>query len=133
MNTLPPAWRFRAVLAALILPPLVHVISLPTLTRWLSRLGSPRTKAIDDQLLGEWVDRVLLGLPGPWSRTCLKRAVVLYYLLRRAGQEVGLRIGVRRDEGQTLEAHAWLERDGAPILESAADRLGTYQVLSRFS
>lgn len=40
--------------------------------------------------------------------TCLKKALVLYRLLRRRGVEVELVIGVRRAE-ERLEAHAWVQ------------------------
>jgi hypothetical protein len=54
-----------------------------------------------------------------WRHTCLKRAAVLYYVLRRAGRPVELWIGVRRDGAQPagVGAHAWLMRNGAPYLE----------------
>ncbi len=134
MNGLPMRWRVRATAASLILPPLVHVVPLPTLTRWLTRFGNGGSQAgVTDPALGQWVDSVLSRLPGPWQRTCLKRALVLYYLLRRAGHAAELHIGVRRGQRQPLEAHAWLERDGAPVLEADADHIGSYQVLSRFS
>ncbi len=48
---------------------------------------------------------------------CLVRALTLKRML--AGRQVAaqLRIGVRRTEGGTVSAHAWLEVGGRPILE----------------
>ena len=80
----------------------------------------------------EWVDRVLRRMPPPWRKTCLKRALVLHSLLRRAGRPAELRIGVRRDDAGDLTAHAWLARDGQPYLERGEDRVASYQVLAAF-
>lgn len=42
---------------------------------------------------------------------CLSRSMTLYYLLRRHGCAACLRLGGRRD-GDSFEAHAWVEFDG---------------------
>jgi hypothetical protein len=89
-------------------------------------------ESVDDPALAEWVDRVLRRLPLPWHHTCLKRAVVLLYLLHHAGRSIELRIGVRRDEHDALIAHAWLARDAAPYLERGADQIDHYQLLTAF-
>ena len=130
---LTPRWRVRATLAALLLPPLVHTVSLERLTAWIER----RRRAGDadqawDVALAEWVDRVLAVLPPPWRRTCLKRALVLQYLIRRTGGLAALHVGVRRDAAGALVAHAWLTRDGGAYLEPATERLDSFQVLATF-
>lgn len=134
MSALPRIWKLRATLAALLLPPLLPVVSLATLTRWIDRRRAPARPdpRADEALLSAWVDRLLARLPGPWKRTCLTRAFVLYYLLRRAGNPAELRIGVRRGAGRELAAHAWLVRQGQPVLEEGADHVGLYQVLTGF-
>jgi hypothetical protein len=48
---------------------------------------------------------------------CLPRALVLQALLREAGLAPDLRIGVTRDAGGGLTAHAWVECEGRPVLE----------------
>jgi len=75
---------------------------------------------------------VLAVLPPPWRRTCLKRALVLQYLIRRAGGSAALQVGVRRDGAGALVAHAWLTRNGTAYLEPATERLDTFQVLATF-
>jgi hypothetical protein len=55
---------------------------------------------------------------GPYHATCLERSLLLWWLLRRAGIPTDLRIGVRLDAGR-LAAHAWVERDGRPLNDSA--------------
>ena len=55
-----------------------------------------------------------LGRNGPFRGNCLSRSLVLWYLLRRAGIQGELRIGVRREDGQFL-AHAWVEYQDRPL------------------
>ena len=131
---LTPSWRFRATLAALVLPPLIHFISLDRLTRWIVRSRSPSQPdpTVDDESLAEWVDRVLQRLPPPWKKTCLRRALVLHYLVHRAGRPAELRIGVRRDAANALAAHAWLVQHGELFLESGAEHVASYEVLATF-
>ncbi len=134
IRRLNPRWRIRATLTALVLPPLVHLVALDRIARWIARSRMPQNpdKAVDDPALADWVDRVLHRLPPPWHHTCLKRAVVLHYLLHRAGRPVELRIGVRRDTDANLAAHAWLVRDDVPYLEVGANQVESYQLLTAF-
>ena len=134
IRRLTPRWRLRASFAAVVLPPLVHLASLERITGWIEARPAPGAPdaAVDDAALAEWVDRVLTVLPPPWRRTCLKRALVLHYLLHRAGRPASLVIGVRRDQHNALAAHAWLAHAGTPYLESGADQVASYQVLTAF-
>jgi hypothetical protein len=50
----------------------------------------------------------------PYHPTCLPRALVTTALLRNAGINASLRIGVRRD-GEAVHAHAWTEVSGVPV------------------
>jgi hypothetical protein len=131
---LTPAWRSRATLAALVLPPLVHLVSLNRISRWVERSRTPPVPdgTVDDAALAEWVDRVLHRLPPPWKHTCLRRALVLHYLFHRVGRPAGLRIGVRRDPAGALKAHAWLVHDEKPYLEYSTEAVEGYQVLAAF-
>jgi len=50
-----------------------------------------------------------------WVRAnCLEQSLALWYLLRRQGIVSNLRIGVRKEK-EKLEAHAWVEFDGAAL------------------
>ena len=129
---LSPRWRIRATGAALVFPPLVHLVSLERLTAWIERRRPAADPEVWDVALAEWVERVLAVLPPPWRRTCLKRALVLQYLIRRAGGSAALQVGVRRDGAGALVAHAWLTRNGTAYLEPATERLDTFQVLATF-
>lgn len=55
---------------------------------------------------------------------CLTEALALWGLLRRHGYDSHIRIGVARDQGAELEAHAWVERDGEILIggEQSPDR-----------
>jgi hypothetical protein len=125
-------WRLRAARTALLVPPLVRFASFTRVALWLDSRPRTPTPELDDAALASWVDRVLRWLPGPWHHTCLKRAAVLYRLLRRAGRPVELWIGVRRGSGQALAAHAWLVRDGTPYLEPDPRVAAAHTVIARF-
>ena len=128
---LSPAVRFRALLASAVLPPLLSFVSLQRLALYLGR-PHEGGRGFDDTALADWVDTLLYRLPGPWRRTCLKRAAVLYHLLRGAGRSVELRIGVRRDESGSLAAHAWLTRSMEPYLEPEPETPGRHTVIATF-
>lgn len=133
---LPLGWRLRAAALVLLVPPLVYLVSFARLVKWLEGAGQPAPDAaLDDASLARWVDRLLRRLPGPWHRTCLKRAAVLYHLLRRAGRPVELCIGVNRksEPGKgDIAAHAWLMRAGEPYLEAHPEHALSHVVIARF-
>lgn len=130
---LPILWRFRATAMVVLVPPLLYVVSFSRLAGWLGG-RTPRHPAqdLDDAALARWVDRLLRNLPNPWRRTCLKRAAVLYYLLRRAGRPVELCIGVHKTGASPVAAHAWLVRAGQPYLEPHAEHPESHTVIARF-
>lgn len=51
---------------------------------------------------------------GPVRATCLRRSLLLWWLLKREGIVTVLRVGVSR-EGGALHAHAWVEYLGRPL------------------
>jgi hypothetical protein len=58
---------------------------------------------------------------------CLARSMYLGWLLRRRGIPAPLRIGVRHGDGK-LDAHAWIELEGAPLNDTQATT-GQYALL----
>ena len=64
---------------------------------------------------------------GPYRAKCLPSALALQSILRRHGIESDLRLGVRR-ESDRIEAHAWIEHRGVPLIDSAdvADRYAAF-------
>ena len=55
--------------------------------------------------------------------TCLTQAAVAYTMLRRHGHDPRIRIGVRHGDS-TLEAHAWVECDGAVVIGELPEMTG---------
>lgn len=114
-------------------PPLLHLVPLPRLvSRAPPRPLGRADPAVDDELIVDLVDKVLSASPWPWQTTCLKRGLVLFGLLRRAGRPVDLVLGVRRSPAGALEAHAWLERGGDVRFEPTPSLPASYQPLDRF-
>jgi len=54
-------------------------------------------------------------------RSCMHRAVTLYYFLRREGVDLSVHFGVARVD-QDLGGHCWLMKDGEPYLENEDPR-----------
>lgn len=69
------------------------------------------------------------GRYAPVKATCLKRALVLSWLLGRRGTHTELRMGVARHKGR-LKAHAWLNLDGQVII--GHQELERYDTLFRY-
>ncbi len=110
-------------------------VSFARMERLLDGLGHALPAArVDHRAAARWVDALLLRLPPPWRFTCLRRATVLYHLLRSAGAPMTLCIGVRREADGSLHAHAWLLTDGALSLEPAriAERVSMFTEIARF-
>ncbi len=125
-------WKARTVLAALALPPLLSVVSFARLARWIGRRRPAHLAAPPEADLAEWTERILRRAPPPWRYTCLRRGIVLYYLLRKSGRDATLHIGVRRDAAGTFVAHAWLTREGALLLEPPSNNPAQYRVIASF-
>jgi hypothetical protein len=115
-----------AVRAALTILPFRHVYA------WLS---SDRRAVCDLGPLEER-DRIVLAVErigralAAFGVNCLPQALVGNRLLRRAGYDVQLRIGVRKNRHGRLAAHAWLEHRGEVILGELGN-LGQFTVFAR--
>ncbi len=53
---------------------------------------------------------------GFFYSSCLAKSLTLWWLLERQGIASHLRVGIRK-ENEKLQAHAWIERDGAVLNE----------------
>lgn len=51
-----------------------------------------------------------------FNNTCLRRSLILWYLLKKQGFNSKLCIGVRKEKSN-FEAHAWVEYQGFPLNE----------------
>lgn len=58
----------------------------------------------------------IAGRRGLYANTCLRQALAVQWWLRRRGLPAQLRIGARRN-GETLDAHAWVELAGTPLAQ----------------
>lgn len=96
---------------------------------WLFRFGElfkrlPAMAVARDQLCGSnplrpeqiaWAIRVASRyLPG--AGNCLVQAFATQAMLARQGRPACIRIGVAKDEGGQLKAHAWVECEGKIII-----------------
>jgi hypothetical protein len=72
----------------------------------------PRPLDGDDRRLAAIAERVLARLPG--DSRCLTRSLVVLTMLARRGIEVRLILAARPTP--SFAAHAWIEREGHPLL-----------------
>lgn len=117
--------RERAVAAAAVLVaplalrllPLRRAIALADCWPHVApRLASP-------EALAQRVHRWLRRGRGPWTPTCLTRAIVLYAMLRQHGHRPTIHLGVAGSSGQ-FDAHAWVSVDGRCIGDVAPAERG---------
>ena len=81
---------------------------------------SGRYSLAEAHRLGRAVTRLLTHVPG--DTRCLTRSLVLTRLLAKRGIEARLVIGARTDP--EFLAHAWVEHDGTPVLDSGDGSYG---------
>lgn len=80
------------------------------LSRTQVRAGVPPAAVADARAAARAVNLVA----GRLRATCLTRSLVLHRILAGRGIATVLRVGVR-NEGDGLQAHAWVECDGVPV------------------
>jgi hypothetical protein len=100
--------------------------ALAALREGAAASASDEREAIEvGRRLGRAVGRTLGPLPA--DSRCLMTSLVLTRLLARRGIASDLVISVR--PGETLAAHAWLERDGVPLLAPDVPEAGRLTTL----
>jgi len=103
------------------------LLPLPTLQRLF-------LKTSKQSLAGASLDELRWALLAAARRLpgtkCLARALALQALMARAGMPARLCIGVTKDSGGVLEAHAWVLHEGAPVFDEPD--LARYSLLSAF-
>jgi hypothetical protein len=115
------ALRMSAWVAALSL--FVKFMPLPRALNLVApaRLGpAPRDTEEAQATLARVLDSVLAADFWVFTPTCWKRAPVLHRYLALQGIETRIVFGVRREGDDALSGHAWLEREGRPLLEADA-------------
>lgn len=97
---------------------------------FLSRWPQPRPGSFSDEparlARAKNVARIvtIAAGSGPVRATCLRRSLLLWWLLRRDGIETVVKVGVHRGGDGSLDAHAWVEYRGRPLndTDDVADR-----------
>lgn len=67
----------------------------------------------------------------PWRCMCLEQSVAAKMMLRRRGIASTLYLGVARDSGESIQAHAWL-RSGSAYVTGGETR-SLYTIVSTFA
>lgn len=126
--TLPPRDRRLLVLTAVLLAAVELALAVLPLRRvrrvidivLRARDGAPDHDAVDRV---RWAVRTAAAnLPGAVG--CLPRALVGEALLRRAGLDPSVTVGVRKADDGGLRAHGWVELDGEPVVGAVEPEAG---------
>lgn len=91
------------------------VLPFRTLRRLLT-VERPESERLDPAMgerIGWAVTSAARRIP---AATCLTQALAAQYLLQRRGIAAELRIGVAREAGKSLQAHAWVESGGRIVV-----------------
>lgn len=139
--------EFQLFLKILMLIPVIEIsiklFSLPRLMYWITPKERSHHINLNESLFSikaaKYTD-FLLGL-NLWiyRPKCLKRSLVLYRVLREAGLDIQICVGVRfsHDTGNVLqddrlEGHAWLVKNGSVFLEKNEEVAQTYKITYSF-
>ena len=125
------ALLFMRILGLIVLSPALVRLSPPRLFSFLEPKSTGKTPVrSQEERIVRYTD-ALLANRGPLPhRSCLRRAIMLYYFLSREGAKLEVCFGVAPSNGD-LGGHCWLVRDGEPFLESG-DPLATFTPVYSF-
>ncbi len=115
-SDLPSAVRILFLLAKLVL--LQKRVSVPRLVASFDPAPRPGASEGIDMSRVTWLTRGLLRRLFS-GRYCMKRSLVLFYHLRRAGRDAKIYFGVAKEDGK-LEGHAWVTVDGHAYAEEGS-------------
>ena len=114
------AARMGACVAALSV--MIRVMPLPRALSLLSTVPRrARAGALGpaDERIVQLLDAVLNLNVLCFRPVCWKRAAVLHRYLALRGRETRICFGLRREGGDVLAGHAWLEDGGVPLFETS--------------
>lgn len=94
-------------------------VALKCLTPRARAANAVDSEKIQDEL-ARLLDLLLATDFWIFTPTCWKRAPVLHRFLALRGIRTRIVFGVRREDRQALDGHAWLEAEGRPLLEAVA-------------
>jgi hypothetical protein len=110
-------WRFERGL-----PAQLTQTPLPELMAQLS--AHPPDLSLSPSTVREMADAIAaLDVRSPLG-ICLRRSLVRYYFVRRAGLPVTIRFGARFKESRDIGGHAWLTLDDKPYEEASENYQG---------
>ncbi|MCX7033180.1 MAG: lasso peptide biosynthesis B2 protein [Arenimonas sp.] len=115
----------QLVVLATVLPAigaLIRVAGFQRAAKACARVGGQaplRPATADDLAQAEAYAQLaaIAGRRGPVTTTCLRQALAVRTSLRRRGLDAQLKIGVKKN-GETLDAHAWVELEGVALAQS---------------
>lgn len=119
--SLPRAERHLFLLAVVLLGATrvaLRLLPFRTVHQRVERHAAPRARGPADRPTPERIGWLVTAAGRLWPnrRPCLVRAFTARILAARCGYPSVLRLGVARGEEGALEAHAWLECNGAVIV-----------------
>lgn len=118
----------RMALWVVLVSVLARLMSLPR-AHQIASLDVRSPSAVDHAETAAQLARILDSLLNldlfVFRRNCWKRAMVLHRFLALNGIESRINFGLQKRADGTVQGHAWLERQGRPLLE---DDAGTYIV-----
>ena len=92
--------------------------SLPRALQVVAGNGKATCVDADEYELARAIDLLLATDFFIFTPVCWKRAAVLHRYLSRSGIPTRIIFGVRNESDGKVAGHAWLEREGHPILEN---------------
>lgn len=117
-------WGERVLLLGLLLglpviAAMIRVLGVFQTRRWLERWSSQREVRTADAGELRSAERLaelaaIAGRRGVITITCLRQAMMVYWLLRRRGFVPELKIGMRSENG-VVDGHAWVELQGQAL------------------
>ena len=137
-------WFFTQIFFLVtLLPVMLKLFSLPRLMKMFTPRDLKVYESFDIEELKckviKFTDYVLSRKYVKGKNICLRRSLVLYYFLRKLGNNVTICFGVRYNEMQPLsstqkklEGHAWLLYHGEIFLERNAEATKTYKMTYSF-
>jgi hypothetical protein len=126
-----------------ILPLLLKLLSVNSLMNLITpkKIKHYKEMSIEDLKgkLVRYTDYILALNFLIYKQKCLKRSIVLYHFLRKAGLNVSICFGVKFNKDvsgttskERLEGHAWLEYNGEIYLERDKEMTGAYKITYRY-
>ena len=99
---------FESLATLAVVRGLLCVLPFRTIMRGMK--PSPASMPNLDDTRRETIARIVAATASYVPRaTCLTRSITLFSMLRRRGYAIVLRIGVRKGDSGSLDAHAWVE------------------------